>query len=263
MYNISGKPYARFTTEPQPEGVHQADLTQWLAFGNSSWPGRRLPPRPIGRLCRPFAPLLPWKPPYHLELRLRASAPNLPGTWGFGLWNDPFILSLGLGGGSRRFPALPNAAWFFFASPHNYLSFRNDLPARGFLAATFASPHLPAPLLALASLAAPGFLVPFLSQLLRLAARQFVSQDAALITTDPTDWHTYSLDWQVDRILLSVDSNPVLDTPITPKPPLGLVIWIDNQYAALPPSGGLHYGFLANIDPSWIEILLDNPIANR
>lgn len=203
----------------------------------------------------------PWKPPYHLDTRLRASAPDLPGTWGFGLWNDPFILSLGLGGGSRRFPALPNAAWFFYASSHNYLSFRDDLPARGFLAATFASPVVPASLLALGSLALPGFLVPLLSQLLRRIVRQFVRQDARLVAIDPTVWHTYGLDWQASQVTLTVDGEPVLETRVSPRPPLGLVFWIDNQYAALPPSGGLRYGFLASPEPAWIEILLDNPIA--
>jgi len=40
----------------------------------------------------------PWQPPVTLSLQARVSAPALPGTWGFGLWNDPFSLSLGFGG---------------------------------------------------------------------------------------------------------------------------------------------------------------------
>jgi hypothetical protein len=48
-----------------------------------------------------------------------------------------------------RLPALPNTAWFFFASPPNYLSLRDDLPAQGALAAVFRSPRLPASLLVL------------------------------------------------------------------------------------------------------------------
>ena len=84
-----------------------------------------------------------WSPPLHLKLRARTSSSEIPGTWGFGLWNDPFSLSLGIGGGTRRLPTLPNAAWFFFASPQNYLSFRSDKPAQGFLAQTFQSPKIP------------------------------------------------------------------------------------------------------------------------
>jgi hypothetical protein len=84
-----------------------------------------------------------WKSPVRLEIQARVSANDLPGTWGFGFWNDPFSTSLGLGGAARRLPALPNCAWFFYASPENYLSLRDDIPAQGLLAATFASPNIP------------------------------------------------------------------------------------------------------------------------
>ncbi|MDZ4158214.1 MAG: hypothetical protein U1B80_00340, partial [Anaerolineaceae bacterium] len=79
-----------------------------------------------------------WKPPFRLQLRARVSTLDLPGTWGFGFWNDPFNISLGLGGAARRLPALPNAAWFFHASPPNYLSLREDRPAQGLLGAAFS-----------------------------------------------------------------------------------------------------------------------------
>ena len=53
---------------------------------------------------------------------------------------------------------------------------------------------------------------------------------------------------------------------------LGVVIWIDNQYAALPPDGRLRYGTLENQERAWIEIkniqagsrsmtLLDKPLT--
>lgn len=199
----------------------------------------------------------PCQPPYHLSLRARASAQVLPGTWGFGLWNDPFSLSLGLGGGERRFPALPNAAWFFYASPPNYLSFRNDLPAQGFLAATFRSPLLPSLLLALAAPLGALLVIPGVAQLARRLLRQFVRQDASQIETDVTAWHTYELDWQVGEVQMRLDGHVVLDTPVSPRGPLSLVMWIDNQYAALPPAGILAYGSLANPASAWIEISLE------
>ncbi len=199
----------------------------------------------------------PWQPPFQLSLRGRVSGSNLPGTWGFGLWNDPFSLSLGLSGAAQRFPALPNAAWFFYASPPNYLSFRNDLPAQGFLAATFRSPHLPPPLLALGAPVLGLGVLPLAAQLLRGILRQFIRQDAAQIETDVTAWHTYSLDWQAGQIALSVDGQTVLSTPVSPRGPLSLVIWIDNQYAALPPRGTLAYGSLDNPQPAWMEIVLE------
>jgi len=58
-------------------------------------------------------------PPCTFSLHARLSGTDLPGTWGFGLWNDPFGLSLGFGGQAARLPALPQAAWFMHASPPN------------------------------------------------------------------------------------------------------------------------------------------------
>jgi hypothetical protein len=195
-----------------------------------------------------------WQPPLRFELRGRASAKDLPGTWGFGLWNDPFSLSLGLGGGARRFPALPDAAWFFYASPPNYLSFRNDLPAQGFLAAAFQAVSVPAPLLALGSPLSALLALPLAAQLGRGLLRRLVRQDTALISTDVTAWHRYTLDWEMRRLVLQVDDQVVLETPVSPCGPLSLVLWIDNQYAALPPRGSLKYGFLSNPVPAWIEL---------
>jgi hypothetical protein len=58
----------------------------------------------------------PLRAPVSLSLSARTSSESIPGTWGFGLWNDPFGLSLGFGGTPWRLPALSNAAWFFGAS---------------------------------------------------------------------------------------------------------------------------------------------------
>ena len=194
-----------------------------------------------------------WQPPLRLSLRARVSAGDLPGTWGFGLWNDPFSLSMGLGGAAQRLPALPNAAWFFYASPLNYLSFQDDLPAQGFLAATFQARSLPTALLALA---APGLglaAFPAGAQLVRRALRRMVKQSAALVPGEVTAWHSYILDWQPDGVNFALDGQIVHATEVAPSGPLGLVIWIDNQYAALPSRGRLRFGTLANPQPAWLE----------
>jgi hypothetical protein len=195
-----------------------------------------------------------WRPPLTMTLRARVSAEEIPGTWGFGLWNDPFSLSLGLGGASRRFPALPNTAWFFFASPPNYLSFRDDIPAQGFLAATFQSPSLPTPLLALSSFGIPLLFIPPVARLLRSLLRRIVHQDSSLVSIRVTDWHTYSLEWTNDRLIFILDNSAYFETQIRPHGPLSLVLWIDNQYAAIPPEKRLSYGTLSNHEPAWIEI---------
>lgn len=198
----------------------------------------------------------PWRAPVSLHLRLRASAGEIPGTWGFGLWNDPFSVSLGVGGSTRRLPALPNAAWFFFASEHNYLSLRDDLPAQGALAATFQSDPFPTPVLALSALLMPLLAVPYTARLLRHLARRKVQQAAVQFTTTLTEWHTYRLDWEASAVHFSLDGEPLFSTPLSPRGPLGLVLWLDNQYAAFPPSGKLRYGTLPNPQPAWIELEL-------
>ncbi len=55
----------------------------------------------------------PWRPPAKLTVRARFSHPagHLKGTAGFGFWNDPFLMT------GARLPALPQAIWFFYASP--------------------------------------------------------------------------------------------------------------------------------------------------
>jgi len=194
-----------------------------------------------------------WQPPVTLCLRARASDASLPGTWGFGLWNDPFGLSIGFGGTTGRLPALPNAAWFFYASPPNYLSLRDDLPAQGLLAATFSSRRWPKLLLAPGLLALPLLALRPVSRLLRRLASQIVCQDAAAVRVDVTQWHEYTLSWLCEAARFEVDGKVILTTPLAPHGPLGLVIWIDNQYAAWRPDGSLGYGTLEN-PAAWLEI---------
>jgi len=196
-----------------------------------------------------------WQPPLTMTMRARVSAENLPGTWGFGFWNDPFSFSLGIGGATRRMPALPNAAWFFYASPPNYLSFRDDLPAQGFLAATFRSPNIPPGLLALAG---PGLalgIFPWTAPLLRAILRRFIRQDAALIPALAlTDWHTYQIYWERESVIFTVDEQEIFNTPTVPLGRLGLVLWIDNQFAAFPPGGRIAFGSLPRPQTAFLEL---------
>jgi hypothetical protein len=192
-------------------------------------------------------------PPLEMSLEARSSEAILPGTWGFGLWNDPFGMGV-LAGGGLRLPSLPNAAWFFFASPENYLSLRDDLPAHGGLGAAFQSPRWPGWRIALA---APGFgllAIPPAARWLRRLGRGIIRQDAASIEIDPTSWHTYHLDWTAQSVYFWIDGRLLLQTGVIPQGRLGLVIWIDNQYAAFPSDGRLRHGQLENLQPAWIEI---------
>jgi len=60
--------------------------------------------------------------------------------------------------------------------------------------------------------------------------------------------------WKNGGVEFRVNGELVLQTSVAPAGPLGLVIWVDNQYAAVLPTGRLRYGFLPNSEPSWIEI---------
>lgn len=195
-----------------------------------------------------------WQPPARLEARLRVSENTLPGTWGFGLWNDPFSFSLGLGGMGRRLPALPNTAWFFYASPPNYLALRDDHPAQGLLAATFSSPCIPSWMLAPLGLFLPLLLIPLSARSLRWTARQMVKEEAVLVNIDVTEWHTYRIEWLTERVSFWVNEQLLLETGVSPRGRLGLVIWIDNQYLSFLPGGRLRAGTLACDRESWLEI---------
>jgi hypothetical protein len=172
------------------------------------------------------------------------------------LWNDPFGLSLGFGGNPFRLPTLPNAVWFFGASEESYLSFReserDDLApinaGNGFLVQTFRSPRFH-PLLILAGLA-----LPFSRKTTRRILGMIINEDGICLNVDVTQWHGYRLEWHKERVLFEVDDVPLFESQVSPHPPLGLVIWIDNQYAAFTPEGKIRFGILRNPGPAWLEI---------
>lgn len=235
---------------------------------------------------------------FHLSLSLsaRTSSNFIPGTWGFGLWNDPFGLSLGFGGNPFRLPALPNAVWFFGASGESYLSFKDSRVERsyegslgsaddtrpggrcrgarinyenrtssigfannaqpsaqrgasnGFLAQTFRAPKFHP------SLILAGMAFPFSRTTARRLLGKIIDEDGIRLNVDATEWHRYQLDWRESRVSFEVDDAQVFESPVSPNPPLGLVIWIDNQFAAFTPEGKIGFGVLENREPACLEI---------
>jgi hypothetical protein len=215
----------------------------------------------------------PLRYPITLSLSARASSATIPGTWGLGLWNDPFGLSLGFGGNLFRLPMLPNAVWFFGASEESYLSFKDasnpsldtgETPrkivgqasarptgpaaANGFLAQTFRSPRFHPALIP------AGLALPFSREATRRWLGKVIDEDGIALSVDVTQWHRYRLDWRETGVSLEVDEVGVFKSHVSPHPPLGLVIWIDNQYAAFTPEGKIGFGVLENPEPAWLEI---------
>jgi hypothetical protein len=179
-----------------------------------------------------------WQNPFQFEIQARVSDRNLPGTWGFGFWNDPFSMRLGINGAARWLPALPEAAWFFHASSPNYLAVNLDHPAQGWLAGLFTSRRWPFGL--------PGLPLPFTPSWLRKLAQVFVFDDAKKLEMDVCAWHTYRIELAHGGVRWLCDGVEVFQSQTLPRLPLGLVIWIDNQYAAWTPEGKIAFGTLPN-----------------
>ncbi len=93
-----------------------------------------------------------WRPPLRMEVRARSSHPVHParllpasdagepqaylrGTVGFGFWNYPFSLS-------GRFVRLPDAVWFFGASPPSNMALVPGIPGWGWKAQVVHSHRL-------------------------------------------------------------------------------------------------------------------------
>ena len=195
-----------------------------------------------------------WQAPLTMELSARASDHINPGTWGFGLWNDPFSFSMGFGGGARRFPALPNTTWFFFAAAQNHLSLYDNQPAHGNLAGIIQSPSLPTCALLPGMILLPFLLIPPAARLFRRMARRLIRQETVRFNADLTQWHHYKLVWETRGVRFLLDNATLFESARAPSTPLGLVIWIDNQFLAWTADGRFDYGYLETVRPAWIEI---------
>lgn len=195
-----------------------------------------------------------WQAPVELSLTARASSSLIPGTWGFGFWNDPFSLALPDRARTLLLPTLPNTAWFFFAAPENYLSLRDDLPANGNLAAIFSSPHWPGFLSLATAPFLPLLLIHPMARWLRQLGSRVIKETSAPLSLEPEKPRRYRLNWETNQVRFWVDGELVHTSHATPQGPLGFVLWLDNQYAAWLPNGRLKYGTLENPRPAWIEI---------
>ena len=200
----------------------------------------------LGRLRRaPF-----WAaPPLRLSLRARASHAAPLGTLGFGFWNEPFSVTGAVLGS-------PSVAWFFYASPPSDMALVPGVPGHGWKAATLNLGRWPGLLVAPAALAAIGLTkVPRLGRPILDLARRFTrAHEALLDDVTLTDWHAYTLDWQRDVAVFTVDGVERLRAPTPPWGPLGLVIWIDNQFAVASLEGRFGFGVLPVPETQWLEL---------
>lgn len=195
-----------------------------------------------------------WQPPVRLECSARVSHNPHPGTWGFGFWNDPFSASMKIRGAGFRLPALPNAAWFFHASPESQLSLQAGRQVSGFMAAVFRSPLIPSWVFLPGYLLSPLLFIHSVSRVVRRILSGIVRDEYAVIEIDPTGWNTYRLEVLEDRVEAFVNGTRVFHSDHVPRGKLGALVWIDNQYAGFSPDGRIQAGLLENGEPAWLEV---------
>jgi hypothetical protein len=197
----------------------------------------------------------PWSPPCRMEIFARASHPTPPGTLGFGFWNDPFTISIGQGGAAKRLPAPPQTIWFFYGSPENDILFDPGLPGHGWKASCIRSPNIPSILLTPpAAIAIALSYIPLFRAGIMRTANRIVKADEAILKVPLDEWHTYSIEWKIEKASFYVDGREVLNVDHPPTGPLGFVAWIDNQYATASPKRGFRFGVIPTIENQWLEL---------
>jgi hypothetical protein len=198
-----------------------------------------------------------WRPPLVLTVHARfshdasrmAGDGGLQGTSGFGFWNDPFLMT------GWRLPAPPRALWFFYASPPSNIALDSTVPGFGWKAATIDALRPGAAALALtAPLSIPLMNIGRVYRAFWPTAQRVLGIGEAEIPTRMTGWHTYTIGWEAKRARFGVDDRSILECETAPGGPLGLVIWLDNQYLVATPWGRLRYGLLATPGEQWLEI---------
>ena len=195
----------------------------------------------------------PHQPPLRLKLEARTVGCDLQGTFGFGLWNDPFSFGLGPAGMSKLLPVLPNVAWFFYGSSQNHLTLRDDQPADGFHVKTFRSPLIPSVFSLFALPMLPFIFFHPTARWIRKLLRIFIKEESQAIAIDTGQWHVFSLEWWADHVIFKIDESWIFRSTTAPKGKLGLVIWVDNQFLRFDPKGKLSMGTLKTHSPQIME----------
>ena len=181
-----------------------------------------------------------------LTARFSHNADQLVGTAGFGFWNAP------LGDPTVRTPALPSAAWFFFASEPNRLPFLRG--QTGWFAATIDVRWVVA--LGLLPVVVPVTLGNWFRPIQRKIwppIERLLGISATPITQPMSQWHHYQIEWLPESCRFCVDQATILETPTSPHRPLGFVCWIDNQYMIATPHGRFGAGLLTTQREQWLE----------
>jgi hypothetical protein len=201
----------------------------------------------------------PWRPPLRMEVRARSSLPAatinsatddlsvLRGTAGFGFWNYPFSVR-------GDILMLPEAVWFFYASPPSNMALIPGIPGWGWKAQVIHTMRPEALLATIPTALSIGWgLLTHNSQPAARWLQRLSGAHEMVLTTAMTTWHTYSLEWRATVARFWVDGQLVMSSPQPPTRALGFVAWLDNQYAIATPRGVLRFGATSTPE-EWFEI---------
>lgn len=198
--------------------------------------------------------IMRWQPPLRMSLRARFSHAecSLRGTAGFGFWNDPFGMTK-IGTGSHTIPhlRLPQAVWYFFASPPSLMPLAQGVPGYGWKGATIdAGRPMAKALLPLAPFGMLACKVPWLYRRIWPLAQRVLKIDEAIVPVEMDIWHDYVLEWGVREVHFTVDGQLIFQSRFSPRGPMGFVAWIDNQYMVATPQGHFRHGAVATATQS-------------
>src|SRR2546421_9516225 len=157
----------------------------------------------------------PWKPPVRMEVRARSSLPAatltgtadqanmLRGTAGFGFWNYPFSVR-------GDILMLPEAIWFFYASPPSNMALVPGVPGWGWKAQVVHSMRFTT----LTATIPTAFSVAWakFTGVSRPAAKWMQKLSGAhesLLAVEMDSWHTYTLEWRHNEAQFWVDGSLV------------------------------------------------------
>ncbi|MEM7132409.1 MAG: hypothetical protein AAF702_39265 [Chloroflexota bacterium] len=174
---------------------------------------------------------------------------GIAGTAGFGFWNDPFMMT------GRRSPTLPRALWFFYSSSPSDMQLAYGIQGWGWKAAVIDC--LRPPFYLLLPTAPIGVLLMHSQLLYRLLwpiAQRAMHVQEKLLSHPMELWHHYELEWLPNEVKFWIDGELVFYTSCAPRGPLGLVIWLDNQFMIVRPTGVIRSGLVANEERERLEI---------
>jgi hypothetical protein len=135
------------------------------------------------------------------------------------------------------------------------MALAEGVPGHGWKASVIRSAAIPSLLLLPgAAVGAALAQIPILRGSTMRLARRFVRAQEKILDADLDSWHEYRMEWKAEGVNFLVDGELVHAASLSPRSPLGLVIWIDNQYLIASPKGGFRFGTLKTEAEQRLEV---------